>query len=155
MTETATEQKLVFQIYIRATAEQVWQAITETEFRRQYFYGSTIESTFQPGASLTSHSPDGELWADDTVLECEPPRLLSHTWRSLWDPESADEPASRVTWTVEEQDGGVTKLTVVHDQLEQSPATAQSVSGGWAFIISGLKSVIETGSPLASAPVGD
>jgi uncharacterized protein YndB with AHSA1/START domain len=155
VTETAiteststTTDRLVFQIYIRATQDQVWEAITQTEFRRQYFYGSTIESTFEPGSSLRSLGPEGELWEDDTVLECEPPRLLSHTWRSLWDPSAADEPPSRVTWTVEAQDGGFTKLTVVHDQLEKSPATAQSVSGGWAFIISGLKSVLETGAPL-------
>ena len=152
MTEAASDTRLVFQIYIRATAEDVWRAITETEFRRQYFYGSTIESDFRPGSPLRSVSPDGELWSDDVVLECEPPHVLSHTWRSLWDPEAADEPASRVTWRVEPQDGGVCKLTVVHDQLEDSPATARGVSGGWAFIISGLKSVLETGEPLATLP---
>ena len=154
MTDTAapgTTDKLVFQIYIRATPEQVWQGITETDFRRQYFYGSTFESTLEPGSPLRSHSPDGELWGDDVVLESQPPHLLSHTWRSLWDPAAADEPPSRVTWRVEEQDGGITKLTVVHDQLEQSPATAQGVSGGWAFIISGLKSVLETGAPLTGS----
>lgn len=152
MTEAASESRLVFQIYIRATADAVWQAITETEFRRQYFYGSTIETDFRPGSPLRSVSPDGELWSDDVVLECEPPHVLSHTWRSLWDAEAADEPASRVTWRVEPQDAGVCKLTVVHDQLEDSPATARGVSGGWAFIISGLKSVLETGEPLATLP---
>ena len=151
MTEAA-ESRMVFQIYIRANVEKVWEAITQTEFRRQYFYGSTIESDFRPGSPLRSVSPDGELWGDDVVLECEPPHLLSHSWRSLWDPEAADEPASRVTWRVEPQDGGVSKLTVTHDQLEQSPATARGVSGGWAFIISGLKSVLETGEPLATPP---
>ena len=152
MTDASTEARLVFQIYIRATTESVWEAITQTEFRRQYFYGSTIESSFEPGAPLRSMSPEGELWGDDTVLECDPPHLLSHTWRSLWDPAAADEPASRVTWRVEPQTPGVTKLTVVHDRLEDSPATAAGVSGGWAFIISGLKSVLETGAPLADAP---
>lgn len=152
MTDAPPDGRLVFQIYIKATVESVWEAITQTEFRRQYFYGSTIESSFEPGAPLRSTSPDGELWGDDTVLECDPPHLLSHTWRSLWDPAAADEPASRVTWRVEPQSPGVTKLTVVHDRLESSPATAAGVSGGWAFIISGLKSVLETGTPLADAP---
>lgn len=96
--------------------------------------------------------PDGELWSDDLVLECEPPHLLSHTWRSLWDREAVDEPASRVTWRIEPQTGGVCKLTVTHDQLEGSPATAHGVSGGWAFIISGLKSLLETDEPLATVP---
>lgn len=152
MTDVAHESRLVFQIYIRATAETIWKAITETEFRRQYFFGSTIESDFKPGSPLKSVSPDGELWSDDTVLECEPPHVLSHTWRSLWDEDAADEPESRVTWRVEPQDGGICKLTVTHDRLEASPATARGVSGGWAFIISGLKSVLETGQPLSSNP---
>lgn len=151
MTNAVRSGRLVFQIYIRATREQVWQAITQTEFRRQYFYGSTIESTFQPGGPLRSHGPDGELWGDDVVIECSPPHILIHTWRSLWDPAAAGEPASRVTWRVDAQDGGYTKLTVVHDQLEQSPATARGVSGGWAFIISGLKTVLETGTPLTTS----
>lgn len=150
MTEAANQSPLVFQIYIRATVEQVWQAITETEFRRQYFFGSTIESDFKRGALLTSVSPTGELWGQDIVLECEPPHLLSHTWRSLWDEDAADEPESRVTWRVEPQDGGVSKLTVTHDRLEASPATTRGVSGGWAFIISGLKSVLETGQPMTT-----
>ena len=151
MSSPVTSDRLVFQIYIRATAEQVWQAITETEFRRQYFFGSTIETTFEPGTPLRSHGPDGELWGDDTVLECDPPHLLVHTWRSLWDPEAAAEPPSRVTWRVEEQDGGLTKLTVVHDELEQSSATSRSVSGGWALVISGLKTLLETGAPLTTS----
>ncbi|WP_307828130.1 SRPBCC family protein [Nocardioides sp. SYSU D00038] len=142
-------EKLVFQIYVRATPEQVWEAITETSFRRQYFYGSTIESTFEVGSPVRSHSPEGELWGDDVVLECEPPHLLVHSWRSLWNPEAADEPPSRVTWRVEAHETGSTRLTVVHDQLEQSPLTAAGVSGGWMFIISGLKTVLETGAPLA------
>jgi uncharacterized protein YndB with AHSA1/START domain len=152
MNDASPQSRLVFQIYIRAAAEEVWEAITQTDFRRQYFYGSTIESTFEPGSPLRSMSPEGELWGDDVVLECDPPHLLSHTWRSLWDPAAAGEPASRVTWQVEPQSPGVTKLTVVHDRLEDSPATAAGVSGGWAFIISGLKSVLETGTPLAEMP---
>lgn len=142
---------LVFQIYIKATPEQVWQAITTTEFRRQYFYGSTIESTFEVGSALRSHGPQGELWEDDVVLECQPPTLLSHSWRSLWAPDAAEEPESRVTWRIEPQDGGCSKLTVTHDRLDESPATAASVRGGWMLIISGLKTVLETGKPLTEA----
>jgi uncharacterized protein YndB with AHSA1/START domain len=61
---------------------------------------------------------------------------------------SAEEP-SRVTWEIEPQDGGVTKLTVVHDQLEGAPKTAESVAGGWMYVLSGLKTLLETGKPLA------
>ena len=74
--------------------------------------------------------------------------MLKHTWRALYDPETASEPFSRVTWEIEPQEGGVTKLTVVHDQLEAAPKTAESVAGGWSYVLSGLKTLLETGEPL-------
>jgi uncharacterized protein YndB with AHSA1/START domain len=84
------------------------------------------------------------------VLEAEPPVRLVHTWRSLYDPEAATEPHSRVTWRIEPQENGTSLLTVVHDQLEDSPKTAASVSGpGWMIVLSGLKTLLETGQPLA------
>ncbi|HEY3556561.1 MAG TPA: SRPBCC family protein [Kribbella sp.] len=153
MTETSVSSgTLVFQIYIRSTPEQVWEAITSPQFRAKYFYGSTVESDYKVGSRMRSRGPNGELWGDNLILESDPPRLLSHEWRSLYDPELAAEPISRVTWTVEPAEAygeGVTSLTVVHDKLDDSPKTAASVSGGWMFIISGLKTVVETGSPLA------
>jgi len=73
-----------------------------------------------------------------------------HEWRSLYDPEMAREQPSRVTWEIEPQDGGYCKLTLTHDRLEGAPKTAASVSGpGWMFVLSGLKTLLETGSPLA------
>jgi hypothetical protein len=66
----------------------------------------------------------------------------------VFDPEQAVEDESRVTWEIEGQDGGVTKLTVVHDQLEGAPKTALSVAGGWSYVLSGLKTLLETGEPL-------
>jgi uncharacterized protein YndB with AHSA1/START domain len=71
-----------------------------------------------------------------------------HTWLVHYDPEMATEQASRVTWEIEPQDGGFAKLTVVHDQLEASPRTAATVAGGWSFVLSGLKTLLETGKPL-------
>ena len=83
------------------------------------------------------------------VLESDPPRRLSHDLARVLGPEIAGEPHSRVTWEIEGQDGGFTSLTVVHDQLEESLKTAESVAGGWSFVLSGLKTVLETGKPLA------
>lgn len=139
--------ELVFETYIKASAEKVWEAITTSEFRRQYFFGSSIDADWRVGGRLVSHSPDGDVWGDNEIYEYDPPRLLSHGWRSLYEPELAAEPESRVTWTIEPQDGDYVKLTVVHDRLGASPKTAQSVRG-WSFIVSGLKSVLETGSGL-------
>jgi uncharacterized protein YndB with AHSA1/START domain len=145
----------IYQIYIRATAQQIWEAITTSEFRRKYFHGSRVESTFATGASMRSIGPSGAVWGDNVVLESDPPRLLVHTWKSLYDDGLAAEPSSRVSWRIEPQpDGECCRLVVTHDQLEYSPKTAASVSGGWMFIISGLKTVVETGEPLSARLTG-
>jgi uncharacterized protein YndB with AHSA1/START domain len=147
MTSTATQ---VYQLFIKATPEQVWDGITKPEFTSKYFYGSVLDSTFEPGASFDGWSADrSQHYVEGEVLEADPPRLLRTTWRALYDPETAAEPHSRVTWEIEAQDGGFTKLTVVHDDLEQAPKTAANVAGGWPFVLSGLKTLLETGAPLA------
>jgi len=146
MTEQATQ---VYSVFIRATPEQVWDAITKPEFTTRYFHGTRIESTFEPGAPYLSLAGDSDqTLVDGEVLESDPPRMLKHTWRALYDPETASEPFSRVTWEIEPQEGGVTKLTVVHDQLEAAPKTAEGVAGGWSYVLSGLKTLLETGEPL-------
>jgi len=148
MTEQTTQ---VYSVFIRATPEQVWDAITKPEFTTQYFYGSVIDSTFEPGTPYLGWAADrSRQYVDGEVLESDPPRLLRHTWHSLYDEDTAGEPHSRVTWEIEPQEGGVTKLTVVHDQLEASPKTAEGVAGGWSYVLSGLKTLLETGKPLAS-----
>ncbi len=149
LTDTATQ---VYSVFIRATPQEIWEAITKPEFTSRYFYGSNVDSTFAPGAAYRGLSPDREqVWVDGVVKEAEPPYRLVHTWRALYDAETAAEQHSRVTWEIEAQDGGVSKLTVVHDELEHSPKTAENVAGGWMYILSGLKTLLETGQPLASA----
>jgi uncharacterized protein YndB with AHSA1/START domain len=143
--DTATQ---VYQLYIRAPQQQVWEAITNPEIVAKFFHGAQVESTYQVGTRLRSWSPDhSQLWGDNTVLECDPPRKLVHTWRSLYDPDLAAEPESRVTWEIEEQPGGFSRLTLIHDRLGQSPKTAAHVKG-WSYILSSLKTVLETGEPL-------
>ena len=101
------------------------------------------------GGRRISKGPDGQLYADEAVLEFDPPRRLVHGWRSLYSPELAAEPTSRVTWEIAPQDGGYCLLTVVHDKLEGSPRTAENVSGeGWMMVLSGLKTLVETGTPM-------
>jgi uncharacterized protein YndB with AHSA1/START domain len=143
---SATTQ--VYQLYIRATQDEVWDAITNPAIVAKFFFGAQVESTYQVGSRLRSLSPDGsDIWGDNTILECDPPRRLVHTWRSLYDPEMAAEPESRVTWEIETQPGGFAKLTLVHDRLGASPKTAASVRG-WSYILSNLKTVMETGEAL-------
>jgi uncharacterized protein YndB with AHSA1/START domain len=84
------------------------------------------------------------------MYEFDPPRRLVQGWRSLYDPELAEEDESRVTWEIEPQEGGYCLLTVTHDRLGGAPKTAKSVSGtGWMMVLSGLKTLLETGRPLA------
>ena len=143
MTATTTQ---VYQVFIKASPEQIWEAITTPEFTARYFHGARI--TVIPD-HYDSRSPDGEVWGDEEVLEFEPPRRLVHGWRSLYNPELAVEEPSRVAWEIEPQEGGFCLLTVTHDQLEGAPKTAASVHGpGWTMVLSGLKSLLETGAPL-------
>ena len=144
MTQTAVQ---VYYVFIKASPEQIWEAITNSDFTRQYFYASEVE--FANGRRI-ARGPAGELWGDEPVVEWQPPHKLVHMWRSQYDAELAAEETSRVTWEIEPQDGGVTKLTVIHDQLEGAPKTAESVAGGWMFVLSGLKTLLETGKPLQS-----
>jgi uncharacterized protein YndB with AHSA1/START domain len=148
MTATTTQ---VYTVFIKASPEQIWDAITKPEFTSKFFYGSLVDSTFEPGTPFRGWSPDREqLWTDGEVLESDKPRRLSYTWLSLYNEETAKEEPSRVTWEIEAADGGVSKLTVVHDQLEGAPKTAGNVAGGWPYILSGLKTLLETGEPLGS-----
>jgi uncharacterized protein YndB with AHSA1/START domain len=147
VTQTATATQ-VYQLYIKATQEEVWEAITTPSIVAKFFHGARVESSYEVGSKLRSVSPDGEtVWGDNTILECEPPRRLVHTWRSLYDPELASEPESRVTWDIEAQPGGFAKLTLVHDRLDASPKTAAGIRG-WSYILSNLKTVMETGEAL-------
>ena len=147
MTAQATQ---VYSVFVRATPEQLWDAITKPEFTAKYFYGSVIESTWEQGAPYNGWSSDhAQQYVDGEVIEASPPRKLVTTWRALYDPETAAEPHSRVTWEIEPAGDGVTKLTVIHDELDASPKTAENVAGGWSYVLSGLKTLLETGQPLA------
>ncbi len=145
MTTTTVQTTQVYQVFIKASADEIWDAICKPEFTERYFYGARIENS---PAGHRSLGPNDEVWGDAEVTEFDPPRKLVHGWRSLYDPELAAEEESRVTWEIEPQDGGVCLLTVVHDQLEGAPKTAASVAGGWMMVLSGLKTLLETGEPL-------
>ena len=149
-TSAAANTTQVYVLYIRAPARTVWDAITEPEQVARFFHGLRLEASYEVGGRMRSFSPDGSmLWGDNMLLEWDPPRRMVHSWRSLYDDTMAAEPESRVTWEVEAAPGDTTKLTVVHDRLENSPTTAASVVG-WSWILSNLKTILETGHPLPS-----
>jgi uncharacterized protein YndB with AHSA1/START domain/DNA-binding transcriptional ArsR family regulator len=147
---TTTKPQQVYHVFIRATPQQVWDAITRPEFTSRYFYGSHIDPDLKVGGPYRSYSDPGQesVLVEGEVLELDQPRRFVHTWHALYDPATAADPPSRVTWEIEPADGGVCKLTVVHDGFEDENATYKSVSGGWEWILSNMKSLLETGEPL-------
>ena len=146
----------VYQIYIRASADRVWQAITDPQFTRQYFHRTAFETSLEPGAPYRMVLPDGEDAVVGTIEEVDPPRTLVMSWRVLYDPVAAAEPPSRVEWHLLEGADGVTKVTTIHRDLGLSPVTSSSVADGWNWVLQSMKSLVETGQPLpGTAPSDD
>jgi len=136
--------KHVYEIYIAATPDEIWQAITDSSFTKRYYYDNTVESDWQAGSRLTYHNPDGSVAIEGEVVEAEPPKRLVHT---LSFPGTGDR-RSRVTWQIEPR-GGSSLLTLVHDDFDGETTTFKSVAHGWIPVLSGLKTLLETGEPLA------
>ena len=137
----------VFEIYIKASPEQVWAAITDPEQRAKYSFGVQVHSDWTTGSSYRSGVPGVVDIAEGENLVVEPPRLLVQAFRALWSDEVKAQGTTRVTWEIE-QVADSCRLTVVHDQL---PASANAeLYGGWPMILSGLKTLLETGELLTT-----
>jgi uncharacterized protein YndB with AHSA1/START domain len=144
----------VFEIYIKTTPERLWQAIIDPEERAKYSFGVKVYSDWTPGSSYESKARwDPDAPADQEPieisvgenLEVDPPRRLVQTFNAMWADEVRSEPASRVTWEIEPV-GTSCRLLVTHDQLRDG-ADGQ-LYGGWPMILSGIKTLIETGELL-------
>jgi uncharacterized protein YndB with AHSA1/START domain len=157
----------VYRVWIKASAERIWAAITDPEWNGRYAYQAPSYFELRKGGAFrTPLTPQMKEYADANgfelpetiidgeVLESEPPHRLVQTWRSLMDPTTAAEPFTTLTYEIEEAktQPGVCKLTVTHE-LTAAPATATMVAGtedgaaggGWAWILSDLKTTLETG----------
>lgn len=161
MSTTTTPQIQVFRIYIEATAQQVWQGITSSEFTTKYGYGGAVESGFTPGSEFrhltTAQMKElgmGEVAVTGRILESDPPRRLVQTWVAAWHKEE-----TTLTWELTEYAGPLTGLTLTHD-CTGAPHTAADVEGtgsaeqgggGWPWILAGLKTLLETGHPMVGA----
>jgi len=137
----------VFTVYIRTSADRLWKAITDSEFTRHYYYRSTVESDWQAGSPYR-YLMDGEEQIVGQVLEADPRRKLVQTFDARWDQDVAPDGATRLAWEIEEAGPGMCKLTVVHDGFPSRNATYESVGGGMPYILSGLKTLLETGTPI-------
>jgi uncharacterized protein YndB with AHSA1/START domain len=155
--KSATTQ--VYRVYIKAPAQAIWDAITQPEWAEKYGYGGRVAYDLRPGGdykafpseAMKQYGPVPDVIIVGEVIEADPPKKLVQTWHPVWDPQSAAEAHTRLTWEIAEQEGGVCQLTVTHD-VTGAPLTAAMVAGevpnaggGWAFVISDLKTLLETG----------
>jgi uncharacterized protein YndB with AHSA1/START domain len=135
----------VFEIFIKTTPERLWEAITDREMRAKYSFGVGTESDWSEGSSYKASVPGVIDIAEGENVEVDPPRRLVQTFTALWSDEVKAEGASRVTWEIEPV-GDSCRLTVIHDQLK--PGASNELYGGWPQILSGLKTLLETGEHL-------
>jgi uncharacterized protein YndB with AHSA1/START domain len=169
MTATKQATTQVYRVYIKATPQAVWDAITKPEWSSRYGFGGFVEFDLRPGGAYRALAPDEmkraaeamgspspDVVADGEVIEADPPRRLVQTWRIVMDPEIKAEGFSRLTYEIEESQGGA-RLTVTHD-LEGMPLLAvlveggreaEGAGGGWPWVLSDLKTLLETGARLA------
>ncbi len=153
----------VYEIYIKAEPQAIWDAITTPEWTRKYGYQGPVDYDLRPGGAFRAHATPPllamgmpEVVVDGEVIASEPPHKLVQTYRFLFSESMKAEGFTRVTWEIQKTASGFSRLTVTHE-LEGAPTMAHMVSskfsemgtGGWSWILSDLKSLLETGKPLA------
>jgi uncharacterized protein YndB with AHSA1/START domain len=162
-TQTRTTQ--VFRVHIKATPERIWQAITDPGWTARYGYRTPSEFELRPGGRFRAVANEGmktmglpDVVVDGEVIEADPPRRLVQTWKMLFEHSQAAEPYTTLTYEIEPLGPEVSRLTVVHD-VTDAPIHAALISGdvlqgggGWPYILSDLKSLLETGTALVSEP---
>jgi uncharacterized protein YndB with AHSA1/START domain len=139
----------VYTVFIRATPDRLWRAITDGAETEHYYYGTRVVSDWTVGSRVEYRYPDGRVAADGEVLEVDEPRRLAMSFHARWDPEVEAAGPIRHVWAIEPADDGTCKLTVETHDLTGS--RAGEFTEGMAFIVSGLKTFVETGEPM---PVG-
>jgi uncharacterized protein YndB with AHSA1/START domain len=137
----------VFEIYIKTTPERLWEAITDPRLRAKYSFGVETHSDWTPGSSYRAAVPGVIDIATGENLEVDPPRRLVQSFRALWSEDVKREGTSRVTWEIIPV-GDSCQLTVIHDQLRED--ASPELYGGWPMILSGLKTLLETGEKLTT-----
>ncbi|MCM3700782.1 SRPBCC domain-containing protein [Paenibacillus macerans] len=141
----------IHRIAIKAKPEQVWQAITDPAKTSKFWFNCAIQASWEVGSPF-------ELWngeekkAEGTILEITPPRKLVMSWRFISFTGTGNDMTSRITWEIDSHGElqGVSLVTVIHDEFEQAPGTAKILENGLLIVISGLKTLLETGEMLGS-----
>lgn len=141
-----THPRLTYEIYIAAPAARVWGALTDGALTEQYFFGTRVESAFAPGAPI-AYAAGGMRMVEGEVLAVDRGKKLSIRQRSTWDDKVASDPASRVEWELAAL-GDATRLSLTHDGFGGETETYRQSAAGWPVVLSGLKTLLETGRPL-------
>lgn len=143
------EQRIAHTVYVRSSVQSVWEALTHPEITSSYWGGTRIESDWQVGSKIL-YVRDGEVTDEHTILEVNAPKLLVHTFKPLFG-EFKNEKPSRVTIGLQQLDQ-VVRIDLVHDEFEDDSKVYPACCEGWPQIMSSLKSLLETGSPLQYGP---
>ena len=155
----------IYRVFIKAAPQKIWDAITDPEWTQRFGYGLRDEYELHPGGRYRGYANKGmlamgapEVVVDGEVIEADPPRKLVVTWRMAMDPNMAKEGFTRLTYEIVEGRDGVSRLSVIHD-LTGTPGHAAMVAGdqqgpgaggGWLWILSDLKSLVESGESMSS-----
>jgi uncharacterized protein YndB with AHSA1/START domain len=138
----------VFEIFIKTSPERLWEAITDRDMRARYSFGVGTESDWSQGSEYRSSVPGVIDIAEGENVEVDPPRRLVQTFTALWSDEVKGEGESTVTWEIEPVGDDSCRLIVTHDQL--NPGAIGELYGGWPQMLSGLKTMLETGEDLTT-----
>lgn len=160
-TERQAPEVQVFRVYIQAPAQQVWDALTSSEYTTRYGYGGAVSYDLVPDGAYVAETTEemkqmgmGDVSVTGRVIESDPPHRLVQTWVAAWHNEE-----TTLTWDLKEYDGGLTGLTLTHD-CTGAPNTAGDIGGsgdaaqgggGWPWVLASLKTLLETGQPMAGA----
>ena len=136
-----------YQAFVAAAPDEVWRAMTDGEMTVRYFFDTIVDSTWEAGSPVRYHSPDGDLVADGEIIAADAPHRLEMTFHGHWDPALDAEGPVRTVWLVAEE-MGATSVTV--EDYGLGPIAREQFIGGIPFIVSGLKSLLETGKPLVA-----
>jgi uncharacterized protein YndB with AHSA1/START domain len=143
--------KFVYVTYIQTTPEKLWEALIKPEFTKQYWVGVSQISDWKVGSSWKLEFSDGRVADTGEVLEIDPPRHLVVSWQNEFRLDLKEEGHSRAAFDIE-RTGDLVKLTVTHEIDREGSKLIEAVSGGWPAILSGLKTLLETGKPLQGWP---
>lgn len=142
--------EFVYVTYIETTPGRLWDALTKSEFTRQYWFGTEVRSDWKVGSPFALVM-SGKTTDSGEILEADRPRRLSYTFKHELDDDMRKEGATRVVFTLEPH-GSLVKLTVTHQGFGVASKLLDGISKGWPAILSALKSLLETGKPLAIPP---